>query len=410
MILFNLLINLLEGVILSVFIANYFELKNKWKYTVIMGIIVAIEINISNAINEFDWILIFAEIATLCFSLVLEKKKLFTSFFICVFINIILLCCNGIALFITSFIFKISISKLTLDYNPHLFCVAIALSKILLIIMLVYLCRNKLKIGVELKFKQWWMFVVIIFMLLLISIIILEVIMLKDFKFFTMVVALVLIVITIGLVILLYYKTNIDNERLIDIATKINNARYKEKNFKLLSTVNRDMENILHNSKYFLLLLKNEIKDKNYESIEILVNKRMEEILKSQTLLNTGNLLFDYNFNYNLRKYNLKSKNIKFMISLDKIDFFEEAKLIDFVNELLYSIDSDSKERHISFEMHNTTQFIVIKLIIKNDADLMQYWNKKLELLKNNMYYNFDIKEYDNFITITIVIPISTDE
>lgn len=405
--LFDLIINIFEGFILSGFLAYFFELENKWKYITCMTTIVTIEIILSNSVNKYDWLLIFITIITLFIGLIIEKRQIFVSFFMCIIINVILLCCNGIALFLTSLIFDVSIYELTMSQNSNVFNIAIIISKLLLTLVLIYMCRNKLSTNNTLKFKTWWMYVIIIFILLLLSIIVLEVIMLQRFKLFTMFSALSLIILSIILVVLLFYRTNDANEQLIRVTTKINDNKNKEKNFELISIINREMEDTLHNSKYFLLLLKKELQNNNYQKMMDMVNDRLDEILKLQTLIKTGNLLFDYNCNYKLKKYNLKSKNIKFMISLDKVEFFDNSIFIDFINELLSSMSFDSKNNYISFDIQNTKQFVMIRIVLKKDADLQLFWSEKLTQLKRILSYEYDIKQYDEFISVSIIMPIN---
>lgn len=132
----------------------------------------------------------------------------------------------------------------------------------------------------------------------------------------------------------------------------------------------------------------------------------MSEILGQQTILNTGNLLFDYNFNYNLRKYDLQNKNIKFMIPLDKIDFIGNQKFIDFINVILKYIGLDSQELYITVLIQSIKQYILIRIIFKNDENLKEFLESELYNLKKSLYYNFNIKNYSSFYNISIVIPI----
>jgi len=152
------------------------------------------------------------------------------------------------------------------------------------------------------------------------------------------------------------------------------------------------------------------LKTKEYEKIESLVDSEMNEILKLQTLLDTGNLLFDYNFNSNLRKYNLQKRNIKFMISLEKIDFVNSQIFIDFINRILYFIKSDIKDNYISLNMFNTKTHIVIRVIFKKDTGLNEYWRSQLRELNKMIYFIYEIKSYETFIKLSMVIPIKYEQ
>lgn len=75
MTIYNYFINFLEGLLLSSFMAYYFNVKRKKMYILITTIICFFEISISNYYNTFDQLLIFIVIATLFISLLCYKKS-----------------------------------------------------------------------------------------------------------------------------------------------------------------------------------------------------------------------------------------------------------------------------------------------------------------------------------------------
>lgn len=75
MTIYNYFINFLEGLLLSSFMAYYFNVKRKKMYILITTIICFFEISISNYYNTFDQLLIFIVIATLFISLFIKKQK-----------------------------------------------------------------------------------------------------------------------------------------------------------------------------------------------------------------------------------------------------------------------------------------------------------------------------------------------
>lgn len=78
MTIYNYFINFLEGLLLSSFMAYYFNVKRKKMYILITTIICFFEISISNYYNTFDQLLIFIVIATLFISLLkLKTESLF---------------------------------------------------------------------------------------------------------------------------------------------------------------------------------------------------------------------------------------------------------------------------------------------------------------------------------------------
>lgn len=400
----DLCINIFEGFILSGFMGYFFGVKNPWRYVPIVGFLIAIEITISNFINQYDWLLIFIIISTLFISLIRQNKDKYVVFLMCVFINIVLLCCNGISLYITSLVFELPMSELTKSLNVDMFYIAILISKILLIFSMLLLCSNKITASFTLGFRQWWMFSVVIFVLLLLSIIVLEVVMLQKFNFYTMVIALALIAVAIILIVVLLYRTIDENERLIRVSSEISRIENKEKSFRLISMINDETGMLLHNLKYFLLLVKNELNKGDYMKVSVLVDEKIEEVINQQTVAKTGNLVFDYNLNYFIRKHNLKKRNIKFMISLDKNDFLENQIFLDYINDVLQVIVLDEDDYYRSFSIETVNNHVIVKIIMDSITDLERYWKEKLPLLKTELLYKFDFKKYSDFCMISIIM------
>lgn len=137
-----------------------------------------------------------------------------------------------------------------------------------------------------------------------------------------------------------------------------------------------------------------------------MINKRLEEILTKQVVLNTGNVLFDYNFNHSLSKYELKKRNIKFMISLQKNDYFEEDSFIDFIDKILNYFYKDNDIKYLSFDLQNTNQYVILKFILDKHEDIKNVWSERFYKLQKNISFSYSIHGYDNITNISIVVPI----
>ena len=84
MTIYNYFYKFLEGLLLSSFMAYYFNVKRKKMYILITTIICFFEISILNYYNTFDQLLIFIVIATLFISLLkLKTESLFEKIIIC---------------------------------------------------------------------------------------------------------------------------------------------------------------------------------------------------------------------------------------------------------------------------------------------------------------------------------------
>lgn len=408
---FDLFINFLEGFILATFVANYFILDNKIKYVSVIASLATIEITISNYFVVFDFIVIFVIILTLFLGLVYSKKNVYLSgFFICTLALVILTVCNGIALLTISTISEVPAGELMDINNIYYLHMTIIFSKILLTTVLFFLCKKKINNDIQLVFKKWWMLTLIILILLVLTNIILEVVIIRKVNYNAMCVAVALIFFVMAFIFYLFYRVNKESEIIIEYKIKENNIKNQEKNFKLINSKNKEMERNLHNSKYFLMLLKKKLKNNELDEVNDLIDKRMEELLSTGILVNTGNYIFDYYFNYGLKKYGFRKQKVKIMVLVDICKYIESDSFLKLCDLIMREIEDDSRNnRYISFEIQELGQFIKLKVSLLEEGNWLQTkinWENNINQLHNYLGFDYDINHNQGIIDIVLLFSI----
>ena len=155
---FTLFINFIEVFLFSGFIAYTFNLNKKIRYTAIIGMINYAITNISSYYSYDGVFLTIAVLLVTIFGLIIETKTLnFKTLFIPIIYNIIIILCTSISVEIVTYIFSIDISEIFL--NSTIYYIACILSKILQLILSLFIYIVLDKYVITLKLKEWWIII-----------------------------------------------------------------------------------------------------------------------------------------------------------------------------------------------------------------------------------------------------------
>ena len=144
---FNYLINLVEGLIISSFTAFYFNINDKLKYISIISLICFLEITVSNYYDSFDQLLIYLLMGTLFISLwILKKKTGFEEIMVCCLAGLCLYLGNIIALSFTSVLFDVSSVEIFASQSLLAFAIVIAkiFSGVIAFLIYIFKMRNNI--------------------------------------------------------------------------------------------------------------------------------------------------------------------------------------------------------------------------------------------------------------------------
>ena len=211
MTIYNYFINFLEGLLLSSFMAYYFNVKRKKMYILITTIICFFEISISNYYNTFDQLLIFIVIATLFISLLkLKTESLFEKIIICSIAGIFLYLANLLSMLVTTFIFNISTLEIYTK-NYYVFCTI--LSKFILLCFIIFACIFKRHFYDSLTMKNGWAILLLCLTIEYTIAVLLETLLTGAFSTKKGVSLTISLIVISGLFLFIFRKLQTDNEK-----------------------------------------------------------------------------------------------------------------------------------------------------------------------------------------------------
>ena len=171
----------------------------------------------------------------------------------------------------------------------------------------------------------------------------------------------------------LYFFHLIDdtNTEIEKMTKKLEKQKYHELRYNYMRSTKDELDRLEHRMNYQMLLVKNEINKEEYENAIGLIDAYSLNIRKANHTVVTGNELFDASMT-------LKFKDITYdmipCVTINKNEMYDSVVFINFVVELLETIDVNKLSFYISEENHKTMIKFVSKKI--NGDDLINVINK----------------------------------
>lgn len=187
----------------------------------------------------------------------------------------------------------------------------------------------------------------------------------------------------------------------------VNNFKNDQQNYSFLEKKNEELYKLKHDLKYEYLQMKEYVKDKEFESINQMIDDKISSLDIDSMLIVSGNKLFDSFMNMKLEK--LKSNNILpiTIISIQDISFIEDNHLNIIIN-YLFDIACDciiTKELEIKVIQDDC--FFEIDFSILNgieNIDCTKY--DTLKIIVKKYQGSLTITNSNNYIVISLMIPV----
>lgn len=358
---FDIFINIIESFIICYFFGRYFNLQSIRKY-VVSNIIVFTEITIGNLFINTSWLVIVIVGLTLLFLLGIYHVKItIESIVMCISILLVDIICNIIALL------TIPLLGSFLKDQSMMLLFATILSKILFLIMAMYVSNKKMKFDTSLDKKRWTN-ITIIFSLLLVSLYILGNDYVTDnLNKLDVFISMLLISINAIMVINIYLKILEENEEKMKIILKNEEVKYKKENYVILSRMSDDLYRLQHNWRYVLMKIKYCLNDQEYDKCLNLVDNYVDKLSKFKTFINTDNPYFDYLMNQKISDLDLHGTDINISVSISNSDFYLNKNYTSYVLYLLECLKNKTEKLTINiYEVNNNN---IVEIIISEDMN-----------------------------------------
>lgn len=358
---FDIFINIIESFIICYFFGRYFNLQSIRKY-VVSNIIVFTEITIGNLFINTSWLVIVIVGLTLLFLLGIYHVKItIESIVMCISILLVDIICNIIALL------TVPLLGSFLKDQSMMLLFATILSKILFLIMAMYVSNKKMKFDTSLDKKRWTN-ITIIFSLLLISLYILGNDYVTDnLNKLDVFISMLLISINAIMVINIYLKILEENEEKMKIILKNEEVKYKKENYVILSRMSDDLYRLQHNLRYVLMKIKYCLNDQEYDKCLNLVDNYVDKLSKFKTFINTDNPYFDYLMNQKISDLDLHGTDINISVSISNSDFYLNKNYTSYVLYLLECLKN--KTEKLTINIYEVNDNNIVEIIISEDMN-----------------------------------------
>lgn len=405
MIVFNYLINLIEGLILSSFIANYFDLRNKKKYITIVSLICFLQISISNYFNDFDQFLLYILMITLLVSLwIVKKEKNLEDIIICFAAGMMLLVGNLVSLSCTSLIFGYDIGTIY-DKTP-LLIFAIVLSKLIFSFIAVITCMFKVRVSAKLPLQNWWMISVLSLSIVFVLAILTE-ILLVDVVTTNMAIVLIISIIVISILFLLVFrKIQLENQEKMKYTIEVQKNKFNIENYHKIKVMSNQIVDAEHRMMYVLMQIKNCISHMDYENAELITNQYIKKVKRFDTVITTDNPYFDFVISRKINEYIFEDIYVKSTIFIFENDIFNNKYFCDLI---LLSLDSFkvnlNNKNELSLDIKQETKFVIVEIIGKLAIQDFKISDNVFELI-DKLNADYSLKNIKNIFTLKLIVEI----
>lgn len=364
----NVLINFIEAFLFAFFIANYFNFHNKEKYIAITGVIQFLILNIFYFYTNSGLLLTFLIISTILISIFISQKHLsFNHFYITIFYNCLIMIVAWLVLLINNLF--LTLNQFLMLNNIDFFLISCLLSRIILIIITLFILKKKLNLSLSFNFKNWYFLLILESLLLIITGLILNTLILNQFnKTILYIILFLLILISILFIIMIYYidKTN---RAKIKLEKEKQRKDFETKKFNTIQNIKNDINAIEHRMFYVFYNAELLLENQQYEQAYELLKSHKKQTLKYNTLVDTQNVIFDYLFTLKINDLISSGIDVKLCVLISKSVFYDDLTFINFINSLL-----DILNQSLSLSIHITENnlYTIIKILYSHQLDIDQ--------------------------------------
>lgn len=399
--LFELINNSIENILISFFISQYLKLDDKsCNYilnTVFINTILSTVLTYLSIIGIVQTLLIQAVLVLFLYKY--HKDFSFQDIITSLFANILLFFSIYISIYVISLLCKLTPSSIY--QSNKLYFVHVFLSKLLFIFFIfISLKTRPLKFSkIQIKEQNYLLlfefFIVIIMAYYFISNTLIEKVNFSSF-FSSFVFLLIFLIFCY-----IFNRIITINQELYEIKLKNEQNYYKLENLKNLNTIKDHTENIEHRINYILQSVEFDLKNKNYDAAIKKINYSKELVHNIAPVLCTNNDLFDFLINMDLKFYIQNNKKIKICAFISENHAYDNYEIINYILNSLKVIYNISDKLEL-FLIENENHILKIKYIIQNDNNHSIEELNNIFSIEKNIHAHISISEYLLLITIEV--------
>lgn len=405
MTLFDYFINYIEGFILSFFVSNYFNIKHKRLFIVIVSIICFLEITISNSINVFSQSLIYLLILTLFISLWIVNNKVgLEEIIISSVAGLLLIACNLVSLSFTSIIFHVNSSDIYASQSLLTF--AIIISKLIFVFSSIFICIFKIKTFDKLPLRNWWIMIVLGLSIVFILAILMEILLTGLFTQNMAIIMIVSLLVISLLFLFVFRKIQADNDEKLKYALEAQKNSFNKENFDKMKIMSNQIIDTEHRMTYILMQIKNLIQNKEYSKAELVTEEYIKKVKKIGSIINTNNPYFDFVIGRKISDFAFEDIYLKNTLFIFENDIYNDKRFCDLIISILDMYrERLNEKKELSLGIYQETNFVVIEVIGKLDVPELKINDYILDLIEEHKA-DYSLKKIGSIYTIKVIIEI----
>lgn len=398
--LFDMLATIIESFACSLFIIYSLELNNK-KLLLITTMIFFIEIYVFNNVLYNNVILFIIFIVTGMTICSLYTKQIKIKYIYMSFLGLCIMLLSDItAIFMTTMFF--SLMNLSLS-STEFYIVSVVLSKVFVVLLSLFLIKVMRKDNLQLEFSKWWSLALFYVIIAIMAIVLGESITGNFYSIRILQSILLLIIILFIISIFIYHRIKKETQLQIELSNKIIRNEYINANYEKMNYMfNKTVED-RHRMMYILMKIKYLIDKNNIDELKDVLNQEIFYTNKSQFVIFTSNPYFDYRLQEKINILKEKDFDVKTIFQIKRLDVLTDKKLIE---DIIYCIDflidyaNENKQMFISLKQKDL--YLIIKISVLTDLT-----DKKNNLeLTSDLIKKSNLKINQDECTITLLITL----
>ncbi len=216
------------------------------------------------------------------------------------------------------------------------------------------------------------------------------------------------LVITIVISYYMFFKyTKLNHEQQL-LNQAVNYFKNDQQNYAYLEKKNNELYKLKHDLKYDYLQMKQAIKEKEFETINQIVDQKIAVLNQEEMIIISGNKLFDSFMNMKLEQLKLEHITPTIIVSIQDVSFIEDEHLNIIINYLFDIAMSCIQNNELEIKVIQDECAFEITMFINQgieNIDRVKYDTLKL-ILKRYQGSIKIIHENQN-INISLLIPVS---
>lgn len=390
MVLFSYLINFVEALFYTAFLAYYFGLNNKKIYVSVVTSVLFILLNFAQfiIIDNGVWLSVIICLLLVTTLIFWEKKFRFEHIYIIVLYHLFLLICSFLSVSFTKALY--TVFALT-DGQFYIFICVFA--KIIQVLITVYLIKMEVKLIPILDLKRWNSIICI-------DVILLIILGTTEYAFLTNEINDFLMVFILfgGLIIAVLFRITINqisklNRAYLNQIRKEEQNKYIEKQLLLMKSIKNEISATDHRINYLLLQLRQYLKQNRISDIDEFLEQYTKVMVKYKLACDTGNVIFDCFVSLKVNEMIMNQSLIETIFFLQKDNIYNDMNFIHMITSLLDFFKNCEK---LYISMQSFGGYLDVRIIYRsgqiNDEELYAFLKENFPD-KNNLLNDDHLKK-----------------